>query len=307
VPVTALPDFYIIGAQKSGTTSLCALLEQHPTLCLSRPKEPMLLSRDDLSLHPHFFAENPLSWDRMNWEKSPESLTADYQQCFAHAQDGQLKGDGSTSYLYSREVPGRIQQLTPDARIIVVLRDPARRAYSAYWHYVTTGIACEGFAGHLRYESGLTADGSNYAFHLKRWLDTFPREQFLFLCYEEMVADIAATAEKVAAFLKVENWENPQLPKENRGKRPKWLWLQLACNYLRRRAGIPQAATGTGEKQPHPLCSRLADEISKRNLTDAPYPPMNEALLARLHRYYQRTNASLDEMTGLETRSYWYQ
>ena len=50
MPASLYPDFYILGAQKSGTTSLCALLEQHPQLCLSRPKEPMILSRDDIAL-----------------------------------------------------------------------------------------------------------------------------------------------------------------------------------------------------------------------------------------------------------------
>ncbi|MAR55642.1 MAG: hypothetical protein CMM93_00520 [Rickettsiales bacterium] len=308
MPASLYPDFYILGAQKSGTTSLCALLEQHPQLCLSRPKEPMILSRDDIALHPHFFAEQQAQWDKLDWHEHRDTFLKDYANCFAHATEAQLLGDGSTSYLYSMTAPERIKTITPNAKFIIILRDPVARAYSAYWHFVKKGLACEPFASHIRYEHTLTLDGSAYSRHIARWLTAFPREQFLFLCYEEMLENVEATATQLADFLAIDPWHTPELPEKNRGRRPKWLWLQLMANYARRRAGILISATGE-ETTPrgHPLCRSLIGELTHRNLTTAPPPPMDELLQARLTRYFRDINRELNTQTGLDTTRYWYQ
>jgi hypothetical protein len=130
-PPTGFPaGVFLIGAQKSATTSFADMLAQHPAIVLSTPKEP------------HFFTFNR---DRgLDW----------YAERFAGPRDDRVLLDASTSYSawpFSCDdgdatddprvgVPERIRSLRPDARFIYLLRDPVERAYSAYWHRVRRGF-----------------------------------------------------------------------------------------------------------------------------------------------------------------------
>lgn len=301
--MTALPDLYVLGAQKSGTTSLCAWLEQSEAICLAQPKEPMVLSRDDASLHPHFFAEQPQAWQALDYTRDPASLTRAYEACFAHAQPGQLRCDGSTSYLFATEVPRRIAELTPEAKCIVILRDPTARSYSAYWHYVMGGIACETFENHIRYEGGLSLRGSHYAEHIERLLQHIPRAQCLFLLYEEMRSTPEKVNQALCAFLQIDPLP-PQIPSENRGQSAKSPLAQRQLNRLRR-FGSTQSAAIDGA-QAKSLWQQGLDWLESHNRTDARYPPMEASLHQRLDQHFRQMNERLGELTGLDVSPYWY-
>lgn len=101
----------VAGAQKSGTSSLCAALAQHPAISACIPKEP------------HFFAMSPETV-RQHWK--------DYIGLFD--QPDNILLDGSTSYLHSPRAIQQIKQAVADPIILIILRDPAKRAYSAYLH-----------------------------------------------------------------------------------------------------------------------------------------------------------------------------
>src|SRR5580692_11872450 len=102
-----VPDFFIVGNPKSGTTALYEMLRSHPQIFMPTLKEP------------HFFAaEKPPS--------SPLPNTLDeYLALFAAAEPNQCAGEASPSYLRSPTAAGRIAQLAPDARIVAILREPA--------------------------------------------------------------------------------------------------------------------------------------------------------------------------------------
>jgi Sulfotransferase domain len=108
-----LPNFLIVGAAKCGTTSLYHHLRQHPQIFMPDLKEPM------------FF---------MDWEGGVVSLK-DYRALFDNAQGEKAIGEASTAYLYAEEAPGRIKELLGNIKIIMILRNPADRAYS-HWHYL---------------------------------------------------------------------------------------------------------------------------------------------------------------------------
>ncbi len=112
-----LPHFIIIGAMKSGTSSLFSYLIQHPQIMGSYKKEV------------HFF-----DW---NYSKG----TSRYRSHFPLARavkPGMLAGEASPSYLYSPRAPARIHALLPQARLIALLRNPTERAISHYFHAVRT-------------------------------------------------------------------------------------------------------------------------------------------------------------------------
>ncbi len=126
------PDFLIVGAQKSGTTSLWKWLRDHPECYLPDVKEP------------HYFARfNP--WDKLirkGWfVRDPDA----YVKLFSAAQPSQICGEASPSYLYENGVAERIKDEIPSCRILICLRDPVDRAYSEYTMNVIGGFETRSF------------------------------------------------------------------------------------------------------------------------------------------------------------------
>jgi hypothetical protein len=101
------PDFFVVGAPRCGTTSICRYLARNPQICFSRPKEP------------HYFS-------RLDHDPSADELERDYLgRCFGHcAEPHQAMGEGSVSYLYLPGVLERIKHFNPEVRFIVLVRNP---------------------------------------------------------------------------------------------------------------------------------------------------------------------------------------
>ena len=180
------PEAFIIGAQKAGTTSLAELLARHPDVRLAEPKEPQ------------FFTRN---WDNgQSW----------YRGCFQDAPEGSLLLDASTTYTmaslsadardppWRQQAPSRLKQVSPQARFIYIVRDPAERTWSGYWHTVRTGHEARPFRRAVDENPGYLAT-SDYAAQIVLWLDQFPRERFLFLHMDDL-ARPAETARRCFAF-----------------------------------------------------------------------------------------------------------
>ncbi|MCI5049049.1 MAG: sulfotransferase domain-containing protein [Rickettsiales bacterium] len=300
------PDIFVIGAQKAGTTSLCAILDGIEGLCVARPKEPMVITRDDACLHPHFFAEQSVEWDSLNYEEGPDHFFSHYESAFAHAEEDDAYVDGSTTTLLSLQAIKRIKAINPDAKIIAILRDPAKRAYSAYWHHVKSGTACEGFEKHLRFEGGETLRMGHYAELLQPWLDVFDRKQLHFICYEDMLVHPDQVMKAACSFLGVSAADITEIPRENSANTPRSLRLQLCLNWLNRRLGRELSAIAPeGTRQSH-WADDLLNPLQNWNLVDRPYPDMPKALHRRLDQHYTRINAPLEAMTGLDVSSFWY-
>lgn len=98
------PDFYILGAPKAGTSSLAQYLDDHPEIFISRPKEPRYFADD--------FADRPITDEQT------------YLDLFAEAGDGVIRGEATTDYLVSEVAVDRILAVRPDARFVVMLRNP---------------------------------------------------------------------------------------------------------------------------------------------------------------------------------------
>jgi len=184
-----LPDFLIVGAAKSGTSSLFSYLAQHPAIFGSDPKEPCYFD-------PHANLDRGLVW---------------YRQLFADAEPWQVCGEASTNYTRYPQVPGvpaRIQETVPDAKLIYLMRHPVDRAYSHYVHaYAKEEYPRDRFE--LSFEEFAAAyprvlDSSDYALQLKQYFERFPREQMLLLFMEDLERDPLAVCREVFGFLGVD-------------------------------------------------------------------------------------------------------
>jgi len=251
----ALPDFFIAGAPKAGTTALHAALARHPSLYMSAVKEPKFFLTDGPP--PARGGPGDVQTYREHvWQRD------DYEALFARAPAGALRGESTPFYLYNREAQRRIRALIPDARLIVILRDPVERAHSNWTHLWSAGLdpvddfvlACgeeqrrieAGWADFWHY----TALG-RYGEQLEHLYTVFPREQVFVLRYRALVESPALVLDRIRAFLGVAAGVLTELPRENVTAHPQHSFRHRAVSKALRASTamsnvLPGAATLTG-------------------------------------------------------------
>ncbi|MGO8958392.1 MAG: sulfotransferase, partial [Streptosporangiaceae bacterium] len=114
----SLPDFFIAGAPKAGTTALHSALARHPSLFMSAVKEPKFFLTDGPPPAKGGGPGDAKTYREHVWRR------AQYEALFAPAPAGALRGESTPFYLYRHDAQVRIRALVPDARLILVLRDP---------------------------------------------------------------------------------------------------------------------------------------------------------------------------------------
>ena len=195
-----LPGFLILGAQKAGTTALYAYLRWHPRITGPPWKEVSYFDR-------HYLRGR-------RW----------YRGHFPLRAGGRLVGEASPGYLFHPLAPERVKTTVPDAKLVVLLRDPVERALSHYYHEVALGREPLSFEQAIEAESERTrgeeerlvrepgyfshawADYTylargRYAEQLERWFGVFPREQLLVVASNELAAEPGQTYARVLEFL----------------------------------------------------------------------------------------------------------
>ena len=161
-----LPDFVIIGAAKSGTTTLFQWLAAQPEVFAPPIKEPRFFSRD--------FAKG------VNW----------YASLFAGAAAGQLTGEASTNYTdgeYSAVAAARMAERIPEARLVYLLRHPVERLRSQYRHDLRRAVVHRPLPEAVRVAGNPYVERSRYWSRLLPYTEAFPREQICVVRFEDMV------------------------------------------------------------------------------------------------------------------------
>lgn len=220
--MNGLPNFIIIGAQKTGSTYIHGLLRSHPDIYM--PAEEV-----------RFFED-------------PEYGTGNLEPLKAMFRDRStpLRGIKRPDYLARPEVPARIAHHVPSARLIAILRQPVQRLVSAYYYYVKLGFLPvlpinQGLRRILDGESlGSTRTGElleygRYATQLERYLAIFPSEQLLILLQEEVMTAPLQTINRVVDFLGATRFNQlPQVERDNSGlySVPRLHWLTQRNRFL---------------------------------------------------------------------------
>jgi hypothetical protein len=199
-----MPNFFVVGAARSSTTSLNRYLSQHPEIFIPPRKEM------------HFFAADHFPCTGPGDEGMNRLVIHDeeqYSQLFTRVAGEKAVGETSPFYLCLPGTAERIAQAVPDAKIIVILREPVARTYSAYMHLVREGRETFSLEEGLSREEERKQQGfepmwwykelSLYYSQVKRYLEVFGREQVKVLLYEEFYADPEQALREVFAFLGV--------------------------------------------------------------------------------------------------------
>ncbi|HET6745796.1 MAG TPA: sulfotransferase, partial [Candidatus Limnocylindria bacterium] len=229
-----LPDFIIGGAMKSGTTSLHHMLNAQPGVFIP-DAEIFFFDVDDFEQHPDFFTDRSGRWISHDFGADGAGYLDAYASRFGLAPDGALIGEDSTTYLASRRAPERIARMLPAVRMIFVLRDPASRTYSHYWHLMRTGRATASFETMLRHQPGTMIQRSLYREQVARYLAVLPREQIHVVAFERLVSEPMGVLAEVGRFLGLT--EVQEVPTDavhrNRAQVPRVLALQRLANRIR--------------------------------------------------------------------------
>lgn len=181
-----MPNFFIVGAQKSGTTALYWYLRQHPNVFMPERKEPSYFAFDGPPTFRGPGAANRAVLDR-----------AAYERLFDPGAGCAGRGEASTSYLYSTQAPPRILDAVPDARLMAILRHPADRAYSAFQQLKRDGREpARDFAEALALEPRRIEENWAYGYRyrdfgyygrqLARYYDLFPRDRIRVFLHEDL-------------------------------------------------------------------------------------------------------------------------
>lgn len=179
-----IPNLFVIGAMKSGTSSLCNYLGTHPQIYMSLLKEPMHFSRED------------------NWSQGNDK----YLSLFIEVTGETYLGEGSTEYTklpFRKGVVDRLYDFNPQAKFIYIMRDPFERIVSQYKHMVKK----EGETRPLKEVIKTPSDyltNSYYAYQLRPYLEKFGRDALFIDTFENLVACPEKICKKVFQWLSVD-------------------------------------------------------------------------------------------------------
>jgi hypothetical protein len=199
-------DFIVIGAMKSGTTTLHAWLSEHPEVAMASWKEPAFFSRDD-------------RWGRgADW----------YESLFEMSSTEQLRGDASTSYTDPRRAAvaaRRIHEMAPQGRLIYLVRDPIERARSHYRHQVQRGRERRKLIEALADPEALYLSQSRYWSCLEPYTTLFGREQLLVIRLEDLNGTSEEGWQSILDHIGLQPIRRPTLTRNVTAKKRRYTWV----------------------------------------------------------------------------------
>ena len=227
------PNFFLVGASRAGTTSLWQYLIAHPDIYMP--------TRTMAEKEPSHFCEVTPKWALAYRERDR------YLRLFEEAGRRRAVGEGSTPYLVAPEVPARIRSTYPDAKILIILRNPIHRAFSLYRFLCFIGVeSITSFERALRAEATRMHDArfmhnnpvwyalyqyfhsGLYSSQIERYLEVFPRDQVKIILFDDLENEPVRTTQDVYRFLGVDASFVPVTNRHNASRFP----LSVKVQYL---------------------------------------------------------------------------
>ena len=265
-----LPDWVVVGAMKSGTSSVAYWLDAHPGAWLVPNKEVNFFDRHER------YAEG----------------TAWYRSRFADAPPGVAIGEATPSYLFVPEAPARMAALIPSARLIACLREPVARAYSHYWHNRHRGLESRSFedaaAAEMRdpvwRSPGYLTRGC-YVAQLERLLEHYPREALHVVLTDDLDGDPVAAFAAVCRHIGIDDSVPP--PK---GGEP----VNTYRAHRAQRVYFAMMKYRLWRWLPGPVRPRLAAALTR----PAEYPALDRRVGEKLRSWFEDHDAALAAWLG---------
>lgn len=283
------PNFFIIGAPKCGTTALSEYLKAHPDVLFSVPKEP------------HYFS------DDFGPAKRKIQSADSYRRCFGHGTGNEKAvGEGSAFYLYSERAVANIVNTCPEARFIVMLRNPIDAAYSLHansvvhdvedvldfeqaWRMQERRRIGEGLPRLCRWpERHQFGTIYRYGPQIDRLFEFVSRDQVLFIVFDEFISDTARTYRHTLKFLSLPELALQSYPPVNAGRR---LRSPALAGFTKRAISMKTAlgvSPGLG----------VIGRLRRLNISDEARTPLAPAFRQELAEYYRADVLRTSELLG---------
>jgi len=311
-----VPDFFIVGHEKCGTTALDMMLKGHPQIFLPDVKEQKFFAPE---------LRGGRGWRRELDPARPHTFDR-YREVFAAATPEQLVGEVSPQYLRSHDAARRIADVQGDARIIAILREPASFLRSFHLQWVQNNDERQkNFAKALGLESArrqgrhiprrcnvpqhlFYSDHVRYVEQLQRYYAVFPAEQILVLIYDDFRRDNEATVRKVLRFLEVDDTVAIDTVETKPLKSVRSFYLKRLAESARTARQNPPAAGTFGR-----VVNALTPELLRgeqfrarwRQLVYKPASPPQEELMNELRRRFKPEVVALSEHLGRDLVAEW--
>ena len=300
---SSLPNFFLIGAAKSGTTSLAEHLRQHPEAFLPSTKEPNFYALGGRKLPLPGAGDDRHRFLQLYLHTVTER--AKYESLYPDDHGANAIGDASVRYLYFPEAAPAIRAEYPDARFVVVLRDPVTRAFSHHSMMVQFQLEPLDFEAALEAEDERIAAGWGWDWHytalgrytdqLARWFEHYDRDRFLVIFYPEFLADPQREYAKICRHLGIDDGFVPDRSK--RGKpayRPKNLTLDRFVHHHNKwrtamRRSLPKSVSG-----------KILETLREWN--SATIHPMKDATREALRASFAPELERLSELLGTDAK-----
>ena len=267
-----MPNCIVIGAPRSGSTTLYEGLRRHPDVFMSPNKEP--------GFFRHYLdtEHNTGPGDDAPIRVGVTDLR-EYQSLFSGVASERIVGEASVVYLGSETAADAIQSCVPDARLIAVLRNPADRAYSQFSQHVQQGREpLNSFDAAIAAEPERLAAGWSpfwgyvelgfYARHLKRYRARFPEAQIGVFLYDDLKEDLPGFMRQVFAFLEIDQEFDPRLAEHiNASGNPRSRFLH---RFLTGNNAVKEALKPLVPYRARVVTRNIRTNIANRNLVSAP-------------------------------------
>jgi hypothetical protein len=269
-------DFVGIGSGKCGSTWIYDNIVSHPEICDKNLKE--------LNYFSDLYDEHPFSW---------------YQSQFGACTNDLITGEFSVTYLAHPLAAKRIKQHFPDAKIMAIVRNPVKRAFSNYLHSIRKGDISADYPFSDYIDNEETLAPGKYSDYLNAYYELFDKDKILVIVLEEFLKDIPAGMKQIYQFLGVKDMDF--LPEgydqaNNEAKSYKYLWIENLMVRTYRwlsRSGYTRLVKSI-------LDTGIGSLIRKLNGQDKPVPKIDEPSKSRLDTYYQSYNDALEKLLGRE-------
>lgn len=287
-----LPNTIIIGAQKAGTTSLYDWLSQHPDVYGEK-------SMKDFP----FFVNNEFYSKGLEW----------FQKSFSEYKNEKIILHGHVNYIYFSELASqRIHEdLGQNTKIIVILRNPIDRAYSAFWHQKKVGYE------HIdTFETALSAererlhstnfrtlaeltyiDHGYYSKQLPDYFNMFNKDNIKIILFEDLVKNKSLVVKSIFNFLEIDDCFVPQFTKKNESGIPRIKFIQkiLSTRFL------PKVLV---DFIPVNLRIQIKKTLKNLNTTKKKYFPMMEETKLYLNKIYSNELTSLEKLLNVKLKNW---
>ncbi|HLM86873.1 MAG TPA: sulfotransferase [Solirubrobacteraceae bacterium] len=309
--MSRVPDFFIVGHPKCGTTALYETLRTHPQIYMPAGKEPW------------FFAPELHDRTPPRPEGTPQTL-AQYLELFAPATPEQRVGEATALYLWSASAAARIAEVQPDARIVAILREPASFLRSLHLQWLQTHIETEAdlrtalalederrrgrsIPRHTYWPQALMySEFVRYVEQLRRYQDVFSPQNVLVLIYDDFRAENERTVREVLRFLGVDELAALEVPRANPTVRARSQRLNELVHALSVGTGPRSVALKETVKAITPRgLRRRALHATQRHLVFTEPEPPDEQLMGELRACYAGEVRALSEYLGRDLVTLW--